>query len=99
MVVLKIILKKSKRVLPLIDQWLEDDLNRSGKQKHTATNIYNKLVNEYDFEGSESNIRKIVRKRRKKLQEVFIPLDFQLGHQFQIYWGEADIYSTGSKET
>src|SRR5690606_32576672 len=89
---------ETKRVLPIIDQWLEDDLKRWGKQKHTAAKIYKRLVDEYNFKGSESNLRKIVRKRKKKLQEVFIPLDFQLGHQFQFDWGEADIYLQGRKQ-
>ncbi|WP_344853808.1 helix-turn-helix domain-containing protein, partial [Anoxybacillus suryakundensis] len=86
---------ETKRVLPIIDQWLEDDLKRWGKQRHTAARIYRRLVDEYDFKGSESNIRKVVAKRKKKLQEVFIPLDFQLGHQFQFDWGEADIILQG----
>jgi predicted transcriptional regulator len=47
---------ETKRVLPIIDQWLEDDLKRWGKQKHTAARIYQRLVDEYDFKGSESNI-------------------------------------------
>lgn len=86
---------ETMRVLPIIDQWLEDDLKRWGKQKHTAARIFRRLQDEYNFKGSESNIRKVVAKRRKKLQEVFIPLDFQLGHQFQFDWGEADIILQG----
>lgn len=70
---------ETKRVLPVINQWLEDDLKRWGKQHHTADRIYRRLVDEYDFKGSESNIRKVVAKRKKNLQKVFIPLDFQLG--------------------
>ncbi|WP_246187547.1 helix-turn-helix domain-containing protein [Ornithinibacillus caprae] len=31
---------ETKRVLPIIDQWHEDDLKRWGKQKHTAARIY-----------------------------------------------------------
>ena len=58
---------ETKRVLPIIDQWLEDDLKPWGKQKHTAARIYRRLVDEYDFKGSESNIRKIVAKRKKKI--------------------------------
>lgn len=69
---------ETKRVLPIIDQWLEDDLKRWGKQKHTAVKIYDRLVKEYNFKGSESNIRKIVRRRKQKLQEVFIPLELFL---------------------
>jgi hypothetical protein len=33
-----------------------------------------------------------VAKRKKKIQEVFIPLDFQLGYQFQFDWGEAILF-------
>lgn len=86
---------ETKRVLPIIDQWLEEDQKTWKKQKHTAIKIFNRLVDEYDFKGSASNIRKIVAKRRKEIQEVFIPLDFQLGHQFQFDWGEADIILQG----
>ncbi|MDP4086160.1 MAG: helix-turn-helix domain-containing protein [Bacillota bacterium] len=74
---------ETKRVIPIIDQWLEDDHKSWKKQKHTAIKIYKRLVDEYDFKGSASNIRKIVARRRKEIQEVFIPLDFQLGRQFQ----------------
>ncbi|NRD79025.1 IS21 family transposase [Bacillus sp. BRMEA1] len=84
-----------KRVLPIIDQWLEEDFKRWGKQKHTAARIFRRLEDEYQFKGSESNLRKVVAKRKKKLQEIFIPLDFQLGHQFQFDWGEADIFLQG----
>src|SRR4051812_12931666 len=82
---------ETKRVIPIINQWLKNCLNSWGKQKHTAARIFKRLENEYEFKGSESNIRKLVAKRRKQIQEVFIPLDFQLGHQFQFDWGEADI--------
>ena len=86
---------ETKRVIPIIDQCLEDDQKTWKKQKHTAIKIYKRLVDEYDFKGSASNIRKIVAKRRKAILEVFIPLDFQLGHQFQFDWGEADIILQG----
>ncbi|WP_251032941.1 IS21 family transposase [Bacillus sp. ISL-7] len=86
---------ETKRVIPIIDQWLEDDRKNWKKQKHTAIKIFRRLQDEYDFKGSASNIRKIVAKRRHQIQEVFIPLDFQLGHQFQFDWGEADIILQG----
>ncbi|MBT2700902.1 IS21 family transposase [Bacillus sp. ISL-40] len=86
---------ETKRVIPIIDQWLEDDMKSWKKQKHTAIKIFNRLQDEYDFKGSASNIRKIVAKRRQQIQEVYIPLDFQLGHQFQFDWGEADIILQG----
>ncbi|GEN81825.1 IS21 family transposase [Sporosarcina luteola] len=86
---------ETKRILPFIDQWLEDDLHTWQKQKHTAARIFRRLEEEHDFKGSESNIRKIVAQRKKKLQEAFIPLEFQIGHQFQFDWGEADIILQG----
>ncbi|RFU62192.1 IS21 family transposase, partial [Peribacillus saganii] len=89
---------ETKRVIPIIDQWLEDDLKNWKKQKHTAIKIFRRLQDEYDFKGSASNIRKIVAKRRQQIQEAFIPLDFQLGHQFQFDWGEADIILQGRKQ-
>ncbi|MED3554310.1 IS21 family transposase [Cytobacillus praedii] len=89
---------ETKRVIPIIDQWLEDDLKNWKKQKHTAIKIFKRLQDEYSFKGSASNIRKIVAKRRQHIQEAFIPLDFQLGHQFQFDWGEADIILQGRKQ-
>ena len=96
--VLKITQRKQNGLLPIIDQWPEEDLKRWGKQNHTAARMYQRLVDEYNFKGSELNLRKIVAKRRKKLQEVSIPLDFQLGHPFQFDWGEADIILQGRKQ-
>lgn len=89
---------ETQRVLPIIDQWLEDDLKNWKKQNHTAIKIFKRLQDEYDFKGSASNIRKIVAKRRQQIQECFIPLDYQLGHQFQFDWGEADIILQGRKQ-
>ena len=56
---------ETKRVLPIIDQWLEDDPHSWQKQKHTAARIFRRLEDEYNFKGSESNIRKIVSQRKK----------------------------------
>lgn len=84
-----------QRVLPVIDEWLKSDQTVWKKQKHTAVRIHARLVKEYGFTGSQSNIRAIVARRRNKLKEVFIPLQFQLGHQFQFDWGEADITLQG----
>jgi len=84
-----------QRVLPLIDEWLKNDQAVWKKQKHTAVRIHARLVKEYGFTGSASNIRAIVARRKNKLKEVFIPLQFQLGHQFQFDWGEADVTLQG----
>lgn len=89
---------ETERILPLIDEWLKADQNVWKKQRHTAARIYRRLVDEYGFKGSEPNIRRLVRQRKGLLQEVFIPLQFQMGQQFQFDWGEADVM-LGGKQT
>lgn len=42
---------ETKRILPVIDKWIENNLKRLGKQKHTAVRIYERLFDEYDFKG------------------------------------------------
>ena len=48
----------------LIEQWLKEDANRPRKQRHTARRIYRRLVEEHQFPGSESSVRKYVQKLR-----------------------------------
>ena len=38
-----------------IDQWLKDDKEQPKKQRHTAVRVFNRLKQEYDFQGSEDN--------------------------------------------
>ncbi|NTZ16431.1 IS21 family transposase [Paenibacillus sp. JMULE4] len=87
--------RETERIVPLIDEWLKADQNVWKKQRHTAARIYHRLVDEYGFTGSESNIRRLVRQRRTLLPEVYIPLEFQMGQQFQFDWGEADVMLGG----
>lgn len=86
---------ETERILPLIDEWLKTDQSVWKKQRHTAARIYHRLVDEYNFRGCESNIRRLVRQRKGLIQEVFIPLEFQFGQQFQFDWGEADVILGG----
>jgi transposase len=86
-----------QRVQPIIEAWLQEDQQVWKKQRHTAARIYQRLLDEYGFNGSASNIRKVVARLRTKVQEVFIPLEFQLGQQFQFDWGEADILLQGEQ--
>ena len=34
-----------------IDQWMQDDLNRPRKQRHTAKRIFERLCDEHQFQG------------------------------------------------
>ena len=54
-------------VVRFIENCLEADAQeRVRKQHHTARRIYNRLVEECGFTGSESSIRKAVRRRRSE---------------------------------
>ena len=57
-------------VIRFILQCLQEDaLEPNQKQHHTVKRIYNRLVIEMGFKGSESNIRKTVRTLRGCSQE------------------------------
>lgn len=75
----------------VIQEWLDNDKSAPKKQRHTAKRIYDRLVEEYMFTGSESSVRKFVRKLRPKYQEVYIPLMAQWGEQAQVDWGRAKV--------
>lgn len=67
------------------------------KQHHTAKRIYDRLVDEYNFIGGESTIRRLVQDLRIKTTEPFIPLAFPPGDAMQVDWGEATVYLNGVK--
>lgn len=77
----------------------EDDRERVKKQRHTAHRIYQRLVEECGFAGSESSVRNLVHDTRaaRKETKVFIPLRFAPGEAIQIDWGEATVYMNGEK--
>ncbi len=81
------------RFIQIIEQWLVDDKEQPQKQRHTARRVYNRLVAEFSFDGSESNVRKFVHEARVKLNvgdpKVFIPLAPELGQEAEIDWGSA----------
>ena len=77
----------------------EDDRERVKKQKHTARQIYQRLVEEKNFTGSESSVRNLVHDMRaaRKETKAFVPLRFAPGEAVQINWGEATVYLNGEK--
>jgi len=83
-------------VKDIIDHWLNEDTNHPPKQRHTARRIYQRLVGEYRFQGSEEAIRRYVRLVKKKVPEVFIPLSYEPGSDAVADWGEAQIILSGN---
>jgi len=69
----------------VILEWLKSDLAAPKKQRHTAHRVYTRLVEEHDFQGAESTVRRYVRllKIEEGLykQEAFIPLEADAGEK------------------
>lgn len=74
--------------IPIIEAWLEEDNRAPRKQQHTSKRIYDRLVEEHQFKGSERRVREVVAALREKPKEVFLPLAFEPGEMAQVDWIE-----------
>ena len=72
----------------VIDRILEDDLTRPKKQRHTAKHIFERLRDEYRFDGQYTIVKDYVREHRRQSREMFVPLSHAPGHA-QCDFGEA----------
>ena len=58
----------------VIDRILEDDLRRPRKQRHTTKRIFERLRDEYGFDGGYTTVKDYVREHRRQTREMFVPL-------------------------
>ena len=72
----------------VIDRILDEDLTLPKKQRHTAKRIYDRLRDEYGFTGKYTIVKDYVRERRRRGQEMFVPLSHPPGHA-QCDFGQA----------
>ena len=72
----------------VIDRILDEDLSLPKKQRHTAKHIYDRLRDEYGFTGKYTIVKDYVRERRRRGQEMFVPLSHPPGHA-QCDFGQA----------
>ena len=72
----------------VIDRILDEDLSLPKKQRHTAKRIYDRLRDEYGFTGKYTIVKDYVRERRRRGQEMFVPLSHPPGHA-QCDFGQA----------
>lgn len=87
-------------VVAFVQQCLDEDSQcGSKKQHHTAKRIYDRHVEECEFTGSETTVRRLVKELREKEQEAFVPLAFPPGDALQIDWGEVTVWLDGVKTT
>lgn len=81
--------------LPVIEQILEADRKAPPKQRHTARRVYERLVDEHGFTGSEVTVRRAVRTLRGSRVEVFVPLEAVPGKVAQVDFGIASVMMAG----
>ena len=81
----------------VIDRILEDDLRRPRKQRHTAKRIFERLRDEYGFDGGYTTVKDYVREHRRQTKEMFVPLSHPPGHA-QCGFGEALVVIGGVEQ-
>ena len=72
----------------VIDAILEADRRVPEKQRHTVKRIFERLRDEYGFDGQYTIVKDYVRERRGRVGEMFVPLSHGPGHA-QCDFGEA----------
>ena len=85
-----------------VDGWLEGDADAPRKQRHTAKRIYDRLVAEQRFSGSERTVREYVEawKRAHHRDALgFVPLAYAPGVEAQCDWGDAVVEIGGVEQT
>ena len=89
------------KYLTVIDGWLMGDKDKPRKQRHTARRIYNRLVEEHGYKGSEPTVRRYVRFAKLSLgigtSCAFIPCDPEAGHEGEVDWGTATAILAGEE--
>jgi len=90
-----------EKYMPIIDGWLIGDKESPKKQRHTARRIYNRLVDEHGYKGSEPTVRRYVRFAKLSLGIgapcAFVPCDPEAGYEAEVDWGEATAILAGEK--
>ena len=80
-----------------IDEWLFEDKVRPRKQRHTAKRIFERLRDEFGFDGGYTIVKDYVRTRKRVSREMFVPLSHPPGHG-QADFGEALVVIGGIEQ-
>ena len=88
---------KLKTFTGVIDRILEDDLGVPRKQRHTAKRIFERLRDEYGFQGQYTIVKDYVREHRRRTQKMLAPLSHPPGHA-QCDFGEARVIIGGVEQ-
>ncbi len=84
---------------PIIDGWLEADLEVPRKQRHTARRVWQRLIEEHDAGVGESTVRRYVKTVRDRqavpLTDVAVPQHHPLGAEAEVDFGSIHVYLNG----
>lgn len=78
-------------VRAIVDEILARDQSAPPKQRHTATQIFRRLVAEHNYAGSYDPIQRYVKQRRLDRRATFIPLDHPAGHRLEADFGHIHV--------
>jgi transposase len=70
-----------------VDDILTADKTAPTKQRHTAKQIYRRLVSEHEYTGGYDQVRRYLRRHRLDRRETFIPLEHPPGHRAEADFG------------
>lgn len=94
------VLKERKKQYPIlgpyldiIDTWLEEDLRKHKKQRHTQTRVYQRLVEECGYKGGQRTVTTYVALKKKALAvstEKYLDLHHP-GGEAQVDYGTAEV--------
>jgi transposase len=74
-------------IRPIVDDILAQDQAAPPKQRHTARQIFRRLVAEHSYAGSYHPIQRYLKQQRLDRRETFIPLEHPPGHRSEADFG------------
>jgi transposase len=87
--------------IPVIDEWLAEDVRQPRKQRHTMTRIHTRLTEERGYTGSYSSVKRYVRKKKslmnRNTSEGYLRIKQPEGHA-QLDFGEFKYYDGKGEE-
>ena len=74
-----------------VDAILDADAGAPRKQRHTASQLFRRLRDEFGYTGCYDQVRRYVQARRRDGRETFIPLDHPPGHRAEADFGHIHV--------
>lgn len=78
-------------VIPVIEQILKDDEQAPPKQRHTAMQMFRRLVKDHRYGGKYDPVRRYVAKIRRQERETFVPLEHRPGQRLECDFGHLHV--------